>query len=125
MKHSADEPVYYISVAARLISAHPQTLRMYERAGLVAPRRTPQGLRLYSERDVERLRQIQRLTQELGVNLAGVDVVLKLLDRIADLQAEVDRLNHEREHGPKQLNPAPQPAPPQRVHILIEEERGS
>lgn len=108
MKHSQDEPVYYISVAARLISAHPQTLRMYERAGLVRPRRTPQGLRLYSERDVERLRQIQRLTQELGVNLAGVDVVLKLLDRIGDLQTEVERLNHEMEHGPKQLNPAPE-----------------
>jgi MerR family transcriptional regulator, heat shock protein HspR len=118
MKHSQDEPVYYISVAARLISAHPQTLRMYERAGLVMPRRTPQGLRLYSERDVERLRQIQRLTQELGVNLAGVDVVLKLLDRISDLQAEVERLKHEMEHGPKQLNPAPQP---QRARIEVQE----
>lgn len=116
MKHSKDEPVYYISVAARLISAHPQTLRMYERAGLVMPRRTPQGLRLYSERDVERLRQIQRLTQELGVNLAGVDVVLKLLDRISDLQAEVERLKYEREHGPKQLNAAPEP---QRTRIEV------
>lgn len=118
MKHSQDEPVYYISVAARLISAHPQTLRMYERAGLVMPRRTPQGLRLYSERDVERLRQIQRLTQELGVNLAGVDVVLKLLDRISDLQTEVERLRHEMEHGPKQLKAAPQA---QRVKIEIKE----
>ena len=118
MKHSQDEPVYYISVAARLISAHPQTLRMYERAGLVMPRRTPQGLRLYSERDVERLRQIQRLTQELGVNLAGVDVVLKLLDRVADLQAELDRLKQEMAHGPKQLNPAPRQ---QRVQIEIKE----
>ena len=120
MKHNQDEPVYYISVAARLISAHPQTLRMYERAGLLTPRRTAQGLRLYSERDVERLRQIQRLTQELGVNLAGVDVVLKLLDRIADLQAEVKRLEYEREHGPRQLNPAPAG---RRVGIEVQEEQ--
>lgn len=109
MRHSAEEPVYYISVAARLISAHPQTLRMYERQGLVCPKRTPQGLRLYSERDLERLRQIQRLTQEMGVNLAGVDLVLKLLDRIERLQAEVKRLQHEVVHGPKQL-PAGRPA---------------
>lgn len=119
MKHTQDEPVYYISIAARLISAHPQTLRMYERAGLVRPRRTPQGLRLYSERDIERLRQIQRLTQELGVNLAGVDVVLKLLDQIADLQSQIERLKYEREHGPLQLNPAPER---QRVEIKVEEE---
>lgn len=118
MKHSQDEPVYYISVAARLIEAHPQTLRMYERAGLVRPRRTPQGLRLYSERDIERLRQIQRLTQELGVNLAGVDVVLKLLDQIADLQAQVERLRYECEHGPLRLNPAPER---RRIEIQVEE----
>ena len=117
LKHSADEPVYYISVAARLIAAHPQTLRMYERVGLVQPRRTPQGLRLYSERDLERLRQIQRLTQDLGVNLAGVDVILKLLDQITDLQAQVERLAHDRDHGPLRLNPAPA----RRVEIRVEE----
>jgi MerR family transcriptional regulator, heat shock protein HspR len=117
-KHSQDEPVYYISVAARLIAAHPQTLRMYERAGLVRPRRTPQGLRLYSERDIERLRQIQRLTQELGVNLAGVDVVLKLLDQIGDLQSQIERLTHERDHGPLRLNPAPER---HRIEIQVEE----
>jgi MerR family transcriptional regulator, heat shock protein HspR len=119
MKHSQDEPVYYISVAARLITAHPQTLRMYERVGLVRPCRTPQGLRLYSERDIERLRQIQRLTQEMGVNLAGVDVILKLLDQITDLKAQVERLTHERDHGPLRLNPAPEPT---RVRIRIEEQ---
>ncbi|MEN6549692.1 MAG: MerR family transcriptional regulator [Armatimonadia bacterium] len=119
MKHTQDEPVYYISIAARLISAHPQTLRMYERAGLVQPRRTPQGLRLYSERDIERLRQIQRLTQELGVNLAGVDVVLKLLDQIADLQGQIERLKHERDHGPLRLKAAPER---QRVEIRIQAE---
>lgn len=119
MKHSPEEPVYYISVAARLIQAHPQTLRMYERAGLVTPRRTPQGLRLYSERDMERLRQIQRLTQELGVNLAGVDVVLKLLDRISELQNQIERLKYEQEHGPRRLNPAP---PSRRVEITVTED---
>ncbi len=115
---SQDEPVYYISVAARLIAAHPQTLRMYERVGLVRPQRTPQGLRLYSERDIERLRQIQRLTQEMGVNLAGVDLVLKLLDQIAELQTQIERLKYERDHGPLQLNPAPER---HRIEIQVEE----
>ena len=68
---------------------------------------------------MERLRQIQRLTQDLGVNLAGVDVVLKLLDRISDLQSQVERLKYELEHGPKQLNPAP---PVQRVRVEIRSE---
>ena len=117
MRHNQDEPVYYISVAARLIEAHPQTLRMYERAGLVRPCRTPQGLRLYSERDLERLRQIQRLTQEMGVNLAGVDLVLKLLDQIAELHGQVERLKHELEHGPPRLNPAPER---RRIEVQIE-----
>ena len=71
MAHNNDEPVYYISVAARLVQCHPQTLRTYERLGLVNPRRTRSNVRLYSQRDIERLGQIQRLTQELGVNLAG------------------------------------------------------
>lgn len=120
MQHSPEEPVYYISVAARLISSHPQTLRMYERVGLVTPKRTPQGLRLYSERDLERLRQIQRLTQEMGVNLAGVDLVLKLLDRIEDLQNEIKRLQHDMEHGPKQLPSGT----PERVRVEIRVQEG-
>lgn len=116
MRHSTEEPVYYISVAARLIEAHPQTLRMYERVGLICPKRTPQGLRLYSEQDIEKLRQIQRLTQELGVNLAGVDIILKLLDQIADMQAEIERLRHDLEHGPRRL-PAGSPEP---VRVQVE-----
>lgn len=122
MRRSEDEPVYYISVAARLIEAHPQTLRMYERAGLVRPYRTPQGVRLYSERDIERLRQIQRLTQDLGVNLAGVEIVLRLLDQIAELRAEIERLKYERDHGPPRLKPAPEPP---KVEIEIEERKNS
>ncbi len=96
---STDEPLYTISIAARLVRRekpedpiHPQTLRMYERLGLVTPRRIGKN-RLYSDRDIERLRQIQRLTQELGVNLAGVEVILGLLEKIELLQAEIDRLN--------------------------------
>ena len=73
---------------------HPQTLRMYERVGLVTPKRVGKN-RLYSERDIERLRQIQRLTQDLGVNLAGVEVILGLLERIDLLQSEIERLKRD------------------------------
>ena len=107
MRHGPDEPVYYIGVVARLVSCHPQTLRMYERVGLVEPKRTPQGARLYSENDLERLRQIQRLTQDMGVNLAGVEVVLNLLNEIERLNAEIKRLRRDIEQGPPALNPAP------------------
>jgi MerR family transcriptional regulator/heat shock protein HspR len=80
-----DRPVYMISVAAELAGVHPQTLRIYERKMLVQPRRSPGGTRLYSEADIERLRLIQRLTQDEGVNLAGVM-------RIIELQMEKERL---------------------------------
>ncbi|HEY3269044.1 MAG TPA: helix-turn-helix transcriptional regulator [Armatimonadota bacterium] len=101
MADRADEPVYVISVAAKLCEMHPQTLRSYERLGLVRPRRTESHNRLYSEADVERLRQIQRLTRELGVNLAGVEVILDLLDRMEALRAEMEeQLAHlERQTG--------------------------
>lgn len=86
--HNTDEPVFMISVAARLCRMHPQTLRLYERLGLVAPSRRNGRNRLYSQQDIERLQQIQRLTQELGVNLAGVEVILDLLERLRELQAQ-------------------------------------
>jgi MerR family transcriptional regulator/heat shock protein HspR len=79
-----------ISVAARLCELHPQTLRMYERLGLVRPARIGAKNRMYSERDLDRLRQIQRLTQDMGVNLAGVEVVLGLLERMQHMQDEMD-----------------------------------
>ncbi len=85
-----DEPVYMISVAARLCELHPQTLRMYERLGLVRPARIGTKNRLYSENDIARLRQIQRLTQDMGVNLAGVEVILGLLERMQHMQDEMD-----------------------------------
>ena len=89
---SPDRPRYMISVAAELVGMHPQTLRIYENRGLVRPQRTPGGTRLYSETDVERLRIIQRLTTELGLNLAGVELVLRLEDELRKAHAQVERL---------------------------------
>lgn len=88
----SDEPVYLISVAARMCGLHPQTLRLYERLGLIQPHRVGNSKRLYSEADIARLRRIQRLTQQLGVNLAGVDIILRLLDRIEQMNREITEL---------------------------------
>src|SRR5687768_10461823 len=84
-----------ISVAADLVGMHPQTLRLYEARGLVRPSRTPGGTRLYSERDLERLRLIQRLTTELGLNLAGVEAVLRLEDELQRLRAHMARMERD------------------------------
>ena len=92
---SPDRPRYMISAAAELVGMHPQTLRMYENRGLVQPARTPGGTRLYSERNVERLRLIQQLTTELGLNLAGVEHVLRLKDEMRRLQTQMERLEQE------------------------------
>ncbi len=86
-----DEPMYVISVAARLVNMHPQTLRYYERAGLVHPTRSRGRIRLYSQRDIDRLRKISRLTDELGVNLAGVEVILRLTERLEQVQQELEK----------------------------------
>jgi MerR family transcriptional regulator/heat shock protein HspR len=83
--------VFMISVAAELADMHPQTLRMYEARGLVAPKRSPKNTRLYSQRDVERLRRIQRMTSEEGLNLAGVVTVLELEERVEKLRVELER----------------------------------
>jgi MerR family transcriptional regulator, heat shock protein HspR len=90
-----DKGRYMISVAAELVGMHPQTLRIYEQKGLVRPKRTAGNTRLYSERDLERLRLIQRLTTELGLNLAGVEQVLRLEDQLRKMQARFDRLERE------------------------------
>jgi MerR family transcriptional regulator/heat shock protein HspR len=84
-----------ISVAASLVGMHPQTLRIYEAKGLVRPGRTPGGTRLYSDSDLERLQTIQRLTTELGLNLAGVQRVLALEDELGRLRSRLDRLERE------------------------------
>jgi MerR family transcriptional regulator, heat shock protein HspR len=88
-------PIYMISVAAELVGMHPQTLRMYESKGLVRPQRTPGGTRLYSEADVERLRIVQRLTTELGLNLAGVELVLRLEDELRKAHLQIERLQQQ------------------------------
>lgn len=99
---SKDKPLYVISVAAELVDMHPQTLRLYERKGLIEPSRSAGKTRLYSQRDIDHLKEIRRLTQELGVNLAGVEEIIRLRkkldklqenmeDRIVDLQ---DQLQH-------------------------------
>ena len=85
-----DEPCYVISVAARLLGLHVQTLRYYERMGIIEPSRSRGNIRLFSERDIARLREMKRLMGELGVNPAGADVVLRMRDRIRGLEQERD-----------------------------------
>jgi MerR family transcriptional regulator/heat shock protein HspR len=87
-----DRGVFMISVAAELADMHPQTLRMYETRGLIEPKRSPKGTRLYSQADVERLRRIQEMTTELGMNLAGVERVFELEDKLGRLQRKVEAL---------------------------------
>jgi MerR family transcriptional regulator/heat shock protein HspR len=90
-----DRPRYMISVAAELVGMHPQTLRIYESKGLIRPKRTAGNTRLYSEADLERLRLIQQLTNELGLNLAGVEQVLRLEDELRRMRARLDRMERE------------------------------
>jgi len=90
-----DRPRYMISVAADLVGMHPQTLRIYEQKGLVQPKRTAGNTRLYSELDIERLRVIQRLTTEIGLNLAGVERVIRLEDELQRMRHRLDRMEVE------------------------------
>jgi MerR family transcriptional regulator, heat shock protein HspR len=90
-----DRGRYMISVAADLVGMHPQTLRIYEQKGLVRPKRTAGNTRLYSESDIERLRLIQQLTTELGLNLAGVEMVLRLEDEMTRLHRRMERMERE------------------------------
>jgi MerR family transcriptional regulator/heat shock protein HspR len=99
-----DSPRYMISVAAELVGMHPQTLRIYESKGLVRPRRTAGNTRLYSDSDVARLRLIQRLTTELGLNLAGVERVLALEDELARLRRRLDRMEREMREAVEQVH---------------------
>jgi MerR family transcriptional regulator, heat shock protein HspR len=99
-----ERPRYMISVAANLVGMHPQTLRIYETKGLVRPGRTPGGTRLYSERDLDRLRLIQRLTTELRLNLAGVSRVIALEDELSQMRARFDRLEQEMREAIEQVH---------------------
>lgn len=91
--HGYDEPVYLISVVAKVLCIHPQTLRQYEREGLVNPSRTGGKMRLYSQKDIDKIKMIIRLTRDLGVNLAGVDVIMQLKDKLDEYEQMVDELN--------------------------------
>jgi MerR family transcriptional regulator/heat shock protein HspR len=90
-----DRPRYMISVAADLVGMHPQTLRIYESKGLIRPKRTAGNTRLYSEADLERLRLIQRLTNQFGLNLAGVEQVLRLEDELQRMRRQLDRMERQ------------------------------
>lgn len=101
---SEQHPVYMIGVAAQLCGIHPQTLRQYERLGLVIPSRVGAKNRLYSEADIQRVRRIQRLTQQMGVNLAGVEVILRMLDDMDQMRTEFEQaMNEFREEAEKRL----------------------
>ncbi len=110
-----DKPLYVISVAAELVDMHPQTLRLYERKGLIEPSRSSGKTRLYSQRNIEQLREIRRLTQELGVNLAGVEEIIRLRHRLDEIQRSMEERIHSLQHqlgatvalpGQKSLPPA-------------------
>jgi MerR family transcriptional regulator/heat shock protein HspR len=101
-----EEPCYVISVAARMVGLHAQSLRHYERMGLVRPSRSQGRQRLYSQSDVERLRHIQRLIQDLGVNLAGVEVVIHMNERMRKMEREMERLRRELQSYRDRILPA-------------------
>ncbi len=93
--HHYDEPVYLISIVAKILDIHPQTLRQYERENLIKPSRSDGRIRLYSQRDIDKIKMILRLTRELGVNLAGVDIALRLKEQMEVMEQEIAELRHE------------------------------
>ena len=105
------EPCYVISVVARMLGVHAQTLRYYEKAGLIEPSRSRGRVRLYSNKDIERLRQVRTLMNDLGINLAGVEVILRLTEHIETLEKQMEETEREidrlREAGlwPKRMLP--------------------
>jgi len=99
----SERGVFMISVAAELAHMHPQTLRMYEARGLIEPQRSPKNTRLYSQRDVERLRRIQQMTSEQGLNLAGVETVLEMEERVEKIAAERARARRRVEELEREL----------------------
>ena len=95
MIHKYDEPVYLISIVAKILDIHPQTLRQYERENLICPSRSNGRIRLYSQRDIDKIKLILRLTRELGVNLAGVDIILRLKENVDEMEKEIADLRYE------------------------------
>jgi MerR family transcriptional regulator/heat shock protein HspR len=120
--HSYEEPVYMISIVAKVLEVHPQTLRQYEREGLIMPGRSNGKVRLYSQRDIDEIRLVLSLTRDMGVNLAGVDIALKLKRQIAQMQKEIDdlksRLANVNENGLTPPNKQIVPAPSRRITIV-------
>ena len=92
--HGYDEPVYLISIVASMLDVHPQTLRQYERDGLIKPSRTEGRVRLYSQRDIDKMKMILRLTRDLGVNIAGIDVILRLKEQMEEMEKEIEILKN-------------------------------
>ena len=110
MIHPYDEPVYLISIVAKILDIHPQTLRQYERENLIMPARSNGRIRLYSQRDIDKIKLILRLTRELGVNLAGVDIILRLKDNVDDMETEIAELRHEVARAQNTLSVSPDKA---------------
>jgi MerR family transcriptional regulator/heat shock protein HspR len=102
-----DEPCYVISIAARLVGMHQQTLRYYERAGLIEPKRTGGNIRMYSNNDIQTIRQVQRWVEEFGVNLAGAEIMMRMSHQITVLQEELAQTRKELEKLRSTLLPAP------------------
>lgn len=103
-----EEPLYVISIAARMLGLHAQTLRYYERMGILRPSRSQGRIRLYSQADIARLRHIQRLITQLGVNLAGAEAILRLNERIRELEGDIERLRQELQSYRDRVLPAVQ-----------------
>ena len=107
MRKGKSQGLYMISIASELIGVHPQTLRLYEKLGLIKPSRSKGRVRLYSDEDIEKIRQIQRLTQEVGVNLAGVEVILNMIDKMetmrSQMEEEIRRMKEEMEYEFKRM----------------------
>jgi MerR family transcriptional regulator/heat shock protein HspR len=102
-----DQPVFVISIAARMVGMHAQTLRQYERIGLIEPKRTRGNVRMYSQSDIARLRQMQRLMNDLGVNLAGVEVILGMKAKMQQMEQEMEMLRRELQRFRDRRLPAP------------------
>ncbi|MFT5661947.1 MAG: MerR family transcriptional regulator/heat shock protein HspR [Sulfurimonas sp.] len=110
MIHPYDEPVYLISIVAKILDIHPQTLRQYERENLICPARTNGRIRLYSQRDIDRIKLILRLTRELGVNLAGVDIILRLKENVDAMESEMAELRYEMDKAKNSYGVSPSKA---------------
>src|SRR3989440_154092 len=119
-----DRGVFMISVAAQLAEMHPQTLRMYEARGLITPKRSPKGTRLYSQEDVDLLRRIQEMTAELGLNLAGVERVLALEEELEAARKRVETLEQRAQEAQADDRRNPQVTPEHLLSVLLEQEGG-